>query len=115
MGHVDVAGVGYELPDGRVSLDDVTFRVGQDDAARHNPALPEATCRTAADYPHEAIVVRFATKSGIRELWVAYDGCVTPGFYTADGRKGLYADPLRLLATGPARPAQGTWLASIGW
>src|SRR6266508_3445448 len=28
MGHVDVAGVGYELPDGRVSLDDVTFRVG---------------------------------------------------------------------------------------
>src|SRR6266508_2296231 len=28
MGHVDVAGVGYELPDGRVLLDDVTFRVG---------------------------------------------------------------------------------------
>ncbi len=28
MGHVDVAGVGCELPDGRVLLDDVTFRVG---------------------------------------------------------------------------------------
>jgi len=28
MGHVDVAGVGYELPDGRVLLDDITFRVG---------------------------------------------------------------------------------------
>jgi ATPase subunit of ABC transporter with duplicated ATPase domains len=28
MGHVDVAGIGYELPDGRVLLDDVTFRVG---------------------------------------------------------------------------------------
>jgi ATPase subunit of ABC transporter with duplicated ATPase domains len=28
MGHVDVAGIGYELPDGRVLLDDITFRVG---------------------------------------------------------------------------------------
>jgi ATPase subunit of ABC transporter with duplicated ATPase domains len=28
MGHVDVAGIGYELPDGRVLLDDVGFRVG---------------------------------------------------------------------------------------
>jgi ATPase subunit of ABC transporter with duplicated ATPase domains len=28
MGHVDVAGIGYQLPDGRVLLDDVTFRVG---------------------------------------------------------------------------------------
>ena len=25
---MDVAGVGYELPDGRVLLDDITFRVG---------------------------------------------------------------------------------------
>lgn len=29
MGHVDVAGVRYELPDGRVLLDDVAFRVGE--------------------------------------------------------------------------------------
>jgi ATPase subunit of ABC transporter with duplicated ATPase domains len=28
MGHVDVAGIGYELPDGRVLLDDIGFRVG---------------------------------------------------------------------------------------
>jgi ATPase subunit of ABC transporter with duplicated ATPase domains len=28
VGHVDVAGVRYELPDGRVLLDDVAFRVG---------------------------------------------------------------------------------------
>jgi ATPase subunit of ABC transporter with duplicated ATPase domains len=28
MGHVDVAGVRYQLPDGRVVLDDVSFRVG---------------------------------------------------------------------------------------
>lgn len=28
MGHVDIAGVGFELPDGRVLLDDITFRVG---------------------------------------------------------------------------------------
>ncbi len=30
MGHVDVSGVRYELPDGRVLLDDVSFRVGED-------------------------------------------------------------------------------------
>ena len=29
MGHVDVAGVSYELPDGRILLDDVSFRVGE--------------------------------------------------------------------------------------
>ena len=29
MGHVDVAGVRFELPDGRVLLDDVSFRVGE--------------------------------------------------------------------------------------
>ena len=28
MGHVDVAGVRFELPDGRVLLDEVSFRVG---------------------------------------------------------------------------------------
>ena len=28
VGHVDVAGVRYELPDGRVLLEDVSFRVG---------------------------------------------------------------------------------------
>ena len=29
MGHVDLAGVGYHLPDGRVLLDDVSFRVSE--------------------------------------------------------------------------------------
>jgi ATPase subunit of ABC transporter with duplicated ATPase domains len=29
MGHVDLSGVGYTLPDGRVLLDDVSFRVGE--------------------------------------------------------------------------------------
>ncbi|MGH3506589.1 MAG: ATP-binding cassette domain-containing protein, partial [Nocardioidaceae bacterium] len=29
MGHVDIAGVRLELPDGRVLLDDVSFRVGE--------------------------------------------------------------------------------------
>ena len=28
MGHVDVAGIRFELPDGRVLLDEVSFRVG---------------------------------------------------------------------------------------
>ena len=29
MGHVDLSGVGYDLPDGRVLLDGVSFRVGE--------------------------------------------------------------------------------------
>src|SRR4028118_1900362 len=29
MGHVDLSAVGYHLPDGRVLLDDVSFRVGE--------------------------------------------------------------------------------------
>src|SRR4029450_470824 len=29
MGHVDLAGVSYHLPDGRLLLDDVSFRVGE--------------------------------------------------------------------------------------
>src|SRR5512139_3960500 len=29
VGHVEIAGVRYELPDGRVLLDDVSFRVGE--------------------------------------------------------------------------------------
>ena len=29
VGHVDLSGVGYALPDGRVLLDDVSFRVGE--------------------------------------------------------------------------------------
>ena len=29
MGHVDVSGVRYELPDGRLLLEDVSFRVGE--------------------------------------------------------------------------------------
>jgi len=29
VGHVDIQGVRYELPDGRVLLDDVSFRVGE--------------------------------------------------------------------------------------
>ena len=28
MGHIDLSGIGYHLPDGRVLLDDVSFRVG---------------------------------------------------------------------------------------
>jgi hypothetical protein len=29
MGHVDLSGVSYHLPDGRVLLDDVSLRVGE--------------------------------------------------------------------------------------
>ena len=29
MGHVDLSGVSFDLPDGRVLLDEVSFRVGE--------------------------------------------------------------------------------------
>src|SRR6476660_9019222 len=29
MGHVDLSGISYHLPDGRVLLDDISFRVGE--------------------------------------------------------------------------------------
>ena len=64
MGHVEVAGVGFELPDGRVLLDDVSFRVGdgakvalvgptgrQDHAAADHRRRPEAARAAASRAP----------------------------------------------------------------
>ena len=39
MGHVELAGIGYDLPDGRPLLDDVSFRVGRGRGGR--PGRPE--------------------------------------------------------------------------
>jgi len=63
VGHVDVAGVSYHLPDGRVLLDDVSFRVG--DGAKvalvgANGAGKSTLLRivTGETVPHEGAVTR---------------------------------------------------------
>jgi hypothetical protein len=82
-----------------------------------NPALPKVNCRPdAAAHPREAIVLRFDTPAGVREIWVGYDGCATSGFYSADAHRDLAAPPLSLFMIGTARPTQGTWLSFFpGW
>ncbi|PZQ44751.1 MAG: ABC transporter, partial [Phenylobacterium zucineum] len=63
MGHVDVAGVRFELPDGRVLLDDASFRVG--DGAKvalvgANGAGKTTLLRliTAEITPHAGVITR---------------------------------------------------------
>lgn len=81
-----------------------------------NPALPKIACAPEAANPREAIVLRFSTAAGVREIWVGYDGCATGGFYSADARRDLDPSVLHLFMTGPADPAQATWLNLLpGW
>jgi hypothetical protein len=81
-----------------------------------NPDLPVFKCKPEAVEPSEAIVLRFATAAGIREIWVVYDGCADAGFFTGTKVYGLYAEPLRLFMTGAVRPSRGTYLDALpGW
>ncbi|MGW6281215.1 hypothetical protein [Kribbella sp. NPDC055071] len=81
-----------------------------------NPALPVFKCTPQAAVPAEAIVLRFTTADGIREIWVQYDGCDTAGFFTGAHTYGLYAAPLKLFMIGTVRPAGGTFLSALkGW
>jgi hypothetical protein len=81
-----------------------------------NPALPVFKCTPQAAVPAEAIVLRFTTADGIREIWVEYDGCDTAGFFTGTHTYGLYAAPLNLFMIGTVRPAGGTFLSALkGW
>jgi hypothetical protein len=81
-----------------------------------NPALPVFKCTPQAAVPSEAIVLRFDTAEGIRELWVQYDGCDTAGFFNGFHTYGLYAAPLKLFMVGTVRPAGGTFLNALkGW
>ncbi len=73
MGHVEVAGVRYELPDGRVLLDDVSFRVG--DGAKvalvgANGAGKTTLLRiiTGELTPHEGAVTRSGGLGVMRQM-----------------------------------------------
>ncbi|GAB2552321.1 hypothetical protein [Kribbella endophytica] len=81
-----------------------------------NPALPAFKCTPEAARPSEAIVLRFTTAQGIREIWVQYDGCATAGFLNGSTTYGLFAAPLKLFMTGSVRPAGGIYLDHLkGW
>jgi hypothetical protein len=80
-----------------------------------NPALPVFKCAPSAN-AKEAIVLRFATALGPKEIWVAYDGCASAGFFTGSRTYGLYAAPLKLFMKGTVRPAGGIYLDHLkGW
>jgi hypothetical protein len=81
-----------------------------------NSQLPVFKCAPQTAEPTEAIVLRFTTTAGIREIWVEYTGCNTPGFFTGSHTYGLFAAPLKLFMTGPVRPTGSTYLDALkGW
>ncbi|HEY0470319.1 MAG TPA: hypothetical protein VGD34_01620 [Kribbella sp.] len=81
-----------------------------------NPALPMMDCPTSAIRGTEAIVLRFDTAAGPKEIWVGYDGCGSAGFFTGSRTYGLYAAPLKLFMKGTVRPAGGMYLRYLeGW
>lgn len=79
-----------------------------------NPDLPVFKCTPQAAKPSEAIVLRFGTADGIREIWVQYDGCDSAGFFTGTHTYGLFAAPLKLFMVGAVRPPGGTYLNALG-
>lgn len=84
--------------------------------SERNPSLPVFKCTAETARPKEAIVLRFDTATGIREVWVGYDGCASAGFFTGTRTYGLYAAPLKLFMKGGARPVEGTYLDHLeGW
>jgi hypothetical protein len=81
-----------------------------------NPSLPVFKCTPETAVPKEAIVLRFNTATGIREIWVGYDGCSSAGFFTGTRTFGLYAAPLKLFLKGAVRPTTGVYLNRLkGW
>ncbi|GAA1584092.1 MULTISPECIES: hypothetical protein [Kribbella] len=81
-----------------------------------NPELPVFKCAPQTAKPAEAIVLRFDTADGVREIWVEYDGCESPGFFTGTHIYGLYAAPLKLFMVGAVRPSGSTYLNALqGW
>jgi hypothetical protein len=81
-----------------------------------NPTLPVFRCTPQLARPREAIVLRFDTSAGVKEIWVEYDGCASAGFFTGSKTYGLYAAPLKLFMKGTVRPTGGTYLDHLkGW
>ncbi|NIK56516.1 hypothetical protein [Kribbella shirazensis] len=79
-----------------------------------NPDLPVFKCAPQTAKPSEAIVLRFGTATGVREIWVVYDGCTDAGFFTGTHTYGLYSAPLKLFMKGEVRPTNGTYLRALG-
>jgi hypothetical protein len=79
-----------------------------------NPDLPVFKCAPQVAKPSEAIALRFTTAAGIKEIWVVYDGCESPGFFTGTHTYGLYSAPLKLFMKGEVRPSGGTYLSALG-
>jgi hypothetical protein len=78
-----------------------------------NAQLPVFKCAPQVSKPSEAIVLRFETAAGIREIWVEYDGCESAGFFTGTHTYGLFSAPLKLFMTGSVRPSGGTYLNAL--
>ncbi|MFI5690416.1 hypothetical protein ACIA58_01130 [Kribbella sp. NPDC051586] len=78
-----------------------------------NAQLPTFKCVPQIAKPSEAIVLRFDTPAGIREIWVEYDGCQSAGFFTGTHTYGLFSAPLKLFMTGSVRPSGGTYLDAL--
>ncbi|WP_371405135.1 hypothetical protein OHA10_05685 [Kribbella sp. NBC_00662] len=78
-----------------------------------NAKLPVFKCAPQVAKPSEAIVLRFETAAGIREIWVEYDGCQSAGFFTGTHTYGLFSAPLKLFMTGSVRPSGGTYLDAL--
>ncbi|WUJ72843.1 hypothetical protein OG809_06105 [Kribbella soli] len=78
-----------------------------------NAKLPVFKCSPQVSKPSEAIVLRFDTAAGIREIWVWYDGCESAGFFTGTHTYGLFSAPLKLFMTGSVRPSGGTYLDAL--
>ncbi|MEQ6902515.1 ATP-binding cassette domain-containing protein [Nocardioides sp. YIM 152588] len=102
MGHVDVAGVRYELPDGRVLLDDVSFRVGDGQKVAlvgANGAGKTTLLRliTGELSPHAGTVVRSGGLGVMRQMVDRVPG--------RDGHPPTVADLLLDLAPAPVRRA----------
>ncbi|HET8961293.1 ATP-binding cassette domain-containing protein, partial [Nocardioides sp.] len=99
MGHVDISGVRYELPDGRVLLDDVSFRVGEGAKVAlvgANGAGKTTLLRivTGELKPHAGAVTRSGGLGVMRQM-------VGHGLGTAPGEEPTVAD--LLLSVSPAR------------
>ncbi|TIC86311.1 ABC-F family ATP-binding cassette domain-containing protein [Nocardioides sp. GY 10113] len=102
MGHVEVAGVRYELPDGRVLLDDVSFRVGDGQKVAlvgANGAGKTTLLRlvTGELTPHAGSVVRSGGLGVMRQMVDRVPG--------RDGHPPTVADLLLDLAPEPVRRA----------
>ncbi|MEP9382760.1 ABC-F family ATP-binding cassette domain-containing protein [Nocardioides cheoyonin] len=102
MGHVDVSGVRFELPDGRVLLDDVSFRVGEGAKVAlvgANGAGKTTLLRivTGELQPHAGVVTRSGGLGVMRQMVDGRSGA------RGDGHRGATTVAELLLSVAPAR------------